>query len=64
MIWPQYRDSGREILSAFGVHAFPTYVLLDTEGIERFRATGTGFHESRGLGAAIDQQLKRQASRC
>ena len=63
MIWPQYRDSGREILTAFGVHAFPTYVLLDAEGIERFRATGTGFHESRGLGAAIDQQLKRQTSR-
>jgi len=59
MVWPQYRDSGRDILTAFGVHLFPTYVLLDAEGIERFRASGTGFHESRALHAAIEQQLKR-----
>jgi peroxiredoxin len=59
MVWPQYRDRGRDVLSAFGVHAFPTYVLLDAEGIERFRVSGTGFHESRALGAAIEQQLKR-----
>ena len=59
MIWPQYRDSGHKVQSAFGVHAFPTYVLLDAEGVERFRASGTGFHESRALGAAIEQQLKR-----
>ena len=59
MIWPQYRDSGHEVQSAFGIHAFPTYVLLDREGIERFRASGTGFHESRALASAIEQQLKR-----
>ncbi len=59
MIWPQYRDRGRDVLSAFGVHAFPTYVLLDAEGIERFRVSGAGFHESHALGAAIEQQLKR-----
>ena len=59
MIWPQYRDSGHELQSAFGVHVFPTYVLVDAEGVERFRASGTGFHESRALGAAIERQLKR-----
>ena len=59
MIWPQYRDSGHDVQSAFGVHVFPTYVLIDADGIERFRASGTGFHESRALSAAIEQQLKR-----
>jgi hypothetical protein len=52
--------SRREYFEA--LKGFHTCVLLDAEGVERFRATGTGFHESRGLGAAIDRQLKRQAS--
>src|SRR5262249_998626 len=37
MTWPQYRDADRRIQQGFGVNAFPTYILLDREGIERAR---------------------------
>ena len=32
MVWPQYRDQDHRILRAFGIHAFPTYILIDHEG--------------------------------
>jgi len=40
MVWPQYRDQDRRILRAFGVHAFPSYILIDHEGIVRRMLTG------------------------
>jgi len=58
MVWPQYRDEDRRLRSMFGVRAIPTYVLIDGEGIERLRVVGSGFHESRALGAEIDKQIK------
>ena len=59
MTWPQYWDHTRDMQRGFDVDAFPTYVLLDGEGIERFRVSGTSFSEAKALSAAIDQQLKR-----
>ena len=57
MIWPQYFDRDHRMQSVFGVTAFPTYVLIDQEGIERLRVTGAGFHESRALAAEIEKQI-------
>src|SRR6185295_1089076 len=45
MVWPQYWDRDQRMRQVFGVKAIPTYVLLDGEGIERLRVTGSGFHE-------------------
>jgi thiol-disulfide isomerase/thioredoxin len=59
MVWPQYFDGDHEMSSTFDVSVFPTYVLLDGEGIERLRVKAAGFHEAKALSAAIDQQLKR-----
>ena len=59
MVWPQYWDGDRRIGATFGVRDLPTYVLIDGEGIERPRVTGVGFQESKALGSAIDNQLKR-----
>ncbi len=58
MTWPQYFDSGG-FRQDFQVQAFPTYVLLDGEGIERLRVTGSGLHDSRTLNEAIEQALRR-----
>lgn len=55
MVWPQYRDRDRSILRAFGVREFPTYVVIDHEGIVRFqsdRERSTDLHE------AIRKQVK------
>src|SRR6185503_4387289 len=31
MVWPQYRDEDHRILRAYGIRAFPTYILIDHE---------------------------------
>jgi hypothetical protein len=43
----------------FDVKVFPTYVLLDGDGIERIRVSGAGYHESKALADAIEQQLRK-----
>ena len=57
MSWPQYRDSDRRIQNAFNIHAYPTYVIIDHEGILRFQSSGYGTN----LDAAIRRQMKAAA---
>jgi len=40
MDWPHYRDGDGAIEEAFGVHAFPTYLVIDGDGIIRQRIEG------------------------
>ena len=58
MIWPQYRDRDRRIHRAFGIRAFPTYVLIDHEGIVRYMSTGASWERSADLHEAIQKQVK------
>ena len=58
MIWPQYRDRDRRIAEAFNIRAFPTYIIIDHEGIVRFQSSGYG---SANLDAAIRKQMKAAA---
>ncbi|HXI11248.1 MAG TPA: redoxin domain-containing protein [Thermoanaerobaculia bacterium] len=58
MVWPQYRDRDRQIQRAFGVSAFPTYVVIDQEGIIRFRTSGTSWERSAHLSEEIKRQVK------
>jgi tetratricopeptide (TPR) repeat protein len=59
MIWPQYRDRDHRIAEMFSIRAFPTYIIIDHEGILRFQSTGYG---SANLDAAIKRQLKAARS--
>lgn len=52
MSWVQYLDRDRRIQNAFNIHAYPTYVIIDHEGILRFQASG--------YGAPLDAAIKRQ----
>jgi len=63
LAWPQYWDRDRKVQQAFDVRAFPTYVLIDDEGVVRFRTTGGGLHEPLGLEDAIRKALKASANR-
>ena len=56
MAWPQYRDKDGKILRAFRIGAFPTYVILDHEGIIRHRSVGMTWSR----GASLDSQIKKQ----
>ena len=58
MVWPQYRDQDRRIHRAFGVRAFPTYIVIDHEGIVRFQTIGASWERSAGLHDAIQKQVK------
>lgn len=58
MVWPQYRDRDRRIHRAFGIRAFPTYVLIDHEGIVRYVSTGASWERSADLHQAIQKQVK------
>jgi hypothetical protein len=61
MVWPQYWDQDLRLQGIFGVRAIPTYVLIDGEGIERFRVAGSGFDQARALSAEIDRRIKSLA---
>jgi peroxiredoxin len=58
MIWPQYRDKDRRIQSAFGVRSFPTYIVIDHQGIVRFRSVGLSWTSSAELDGAVRKQIK------
>ena len=55
MSWPQYRDRDRRIAHVFNIHAFPTYLIIDHEGILRFQSTGFG---GANLDAAVRKYIK------
>lgn len=46
MTWHQFRDSNHFMLRTFGVHAFPTYLVLDGEGVIRQRTVGRNPQET------------------
>jgi len=58
MIWPQYRDRDRRLQRAFRVSAFPTYVVIDHEGIVRFQSEGASWERAVDLLQAIQKQVK------
>ncbi|HVS75121.1 MAG TPA: redoxin domain-containing protein [Candidatus Acidoferrales bacterium] len=46
MDWKQYRDAEGQILRLYHVQGFPTYMLIDREGIVRERITGMNPQET------------------
>jgi peroxiredoxin/Tfp pilus assembly protein PilF len=58
MVWPQYLDRDRGVQRAFGVRAFPTYIVIDAEGVIRYRSLGMGFEKEAALADAISKQVK------
>ncbi len=58
MVWPQYFDRESKVQRAFGVNRFPTYILIDHEGIVRFKTSGMNFEREASLNDAIHKQIK------
>jgi len=59
MTWPQYLDRNRAVQRAYGVDVFPTYVVIDHEGIFRDRLIGGA--NTADLQDAIKKGLKALA---
>ena len=62
MEWPEFWDRDRKF-QRMSVRAWPTYVLIDDEGIVRFRTMGNNPTERAKLEDAIKRQLKIVAGR-
>ena len=46
MDWPQYRDTNKSVISSFAVRAFPTYMVIDGDGIIKQVITGMNPQET------------------
>ncbi|MDX6610909.1 MAG: hypothetical protein QOD75_95 [Blastocatellia bacterium] len=58
MTWRQGRDENGIVQRAFNVRAFPTYMVIDHEGILRFRTTGANDDREAAMEDAVRKQLK------
>ena len=58
MVWPQFLDRERKVQRAFAVNRFPTYIVIDHEGVIRFRTSGMSFEREAALSEAINKQIK------
>jgi thiol-disulfide isomerase/thioredoxin len=61
MDWFQYIDLPGKVLGAFKVDSFPTFVVLDKDGVIRFRQSGEGSFTQMELEDAINKYLKRES---
>ncbi len=59
MNWTEYIDLPRSIQNAFGVDSLPTYVVIDKDGVVRFRQSGFGNETPGEIEEAINKALKR-----
>jgi thiol-disulfide isomerase/thioredoxin len=60
MSWPEYLDSSGAMQNTFAVDSFPTYIVLNREGVIRFRQSGFGEDTGVDLEDAIKKALKEK----
>jgi thiol-disulfide isomerase/thioredoxin len=58
MVWPQFLDREHKMQRIFGIYAFPTYILLDAEGVIKYRGVGMSLEKEATLEDEIHKQLK------
>lgn len=58
MDWPQYLDADQRVSHLFRIDGFPTYIVLDGDGIIRARTTGYGSDTQGWLEREIQKTLK------
>ncbi|HEX7287542.1 MAG TPA: redoxin family protein [Candidatus Angelobacter sp.] len=62
MTWTEYIDHSGSVLKAFDIDAYPTYILIDKDGVVRLRQSGLGPFTGGALEEAIDKALKRPSN--
>ncbi|HXN65294.1 MAG TPA: redoxin family protein [Candidatus Acidoferrales bacterium] len=58
MDWPQYLDRSGKVLRDFNVNIYPSYVVLDRDGVIRFHQSGYDPQTDAEISATIDRALK------
>jgi thiol-disulfide isomerase/thioredoxin len=59
MSWPEYLDISGSVQYAFDVDSFPTYIVVDKEGVVRYRQSGFGPTVGGELEDTINKALKK-----
>jgi thiol-disulfide isomerase/thioredoxin len=59
MDWTEYLDSSSTLQDAFKIDSFPTYIVMDKDGVIRFRQSGLSPMTRSDLEEAISKALKR-----
>ena len=59
MTWTEFLDSTSQVSDRFSIESFPTYILLDKDGIIRFRQSGFGSDTQAELEDRIGKALKK-----
>jgi len=62
MDWQEYIDSSDEVNSAFHIESIPTYIVIDKDGVIRYRQSGFGNQVEPELDEAISKALKRESN--
>jgi thiol-disulfide isomerase/thioredoxin len=60
MVWPQFFDKSRKLVEPFGIRGFPTYVVIDGDGVVRWRFTGYGSDTDGTVESEIKKTLKKK----
>jgi thiol-disulfide isomerase/thioredoxin len=58
MDWPQALDRDFKLRQMFGIKSYPSYVLIDTEGIMRSYVIGSGMQSAGELDDAVTKLIK------
>jgi len=58
MFWPNSLDADRRIHGLFAVHVFPTYIVVDADGMMRDRIEGYGPQTGDELDSLVSKSLK------
>jgi thiol-disulfide isomerase/thioredoxin len=61
MDWQQYIDLSGNVLESFKIESFPTYIVLDKDGVIRFRQSGLGPSTESEVEEAISKALKKES---
>lgn len=61
MEWSEYLDSSGQVQQAFKIDSFPTFIVVDKDGVIRFRQSGVGPDTQGELEDAINHALKRES---
>ena len=58
MTWPQTLDTSRNVIRAFNVNTYPTYIVINHEGIVTMRLEGFGSTTIQQVESEIKKQMK------
>ena len=61
MDWTEYLDTSGEIQQAFAIDSFPTFIIVDKDGVIRFRQSGMDSETGRDLEDVINQALRKES---